>query len=105
MTKRIDVSSKQSFHGVGEADVLSRLPFDQHVGKADGVGLRIVLLTEQAHVCVRIHSQNEVVAGGEHSPEPHAMSSTVTSRPSENTSLQPSASRMLVRSLMTSRGV
>ena len=53
-------------HGVLVTDILRILPLDHHLGQADGIGLRVDLLTKQAHIGRGVVTLYEIIAGGEH---------------------------------------
>jgi hypothetical protein len=54
------------YHGILKADVSGVLPFDEHIGEADGVGFGVYFLTEKAHVNVGIKAVEKIIGGGEH---------------------------------------
>ncbi|MPN62547.1 hypothetical protein SDC9_210296 [bioreactor metagenome] len=47
-------------------DVLGVLTLDKHIGKTDGIGLRVNLLPEKAHFGIGVHSRYSVISGRKH---------------------------------------
>jgi hypothetical protein len=54
------------YHGILKTDVPGILPLDQHIGKADGIGLWVYFMPEKPCVNIGIETVEKIVRGGEH---------------------------------------